>query len=225
MKKKILQRVFVLGLCAFFSVGVVTAQIGDFVEDFEGGTAGFVNAGRDAVEIFNSGGVGNSAFVRAAVDPDFQGVVIRAETDARSPVASNGAFAGDYIQSAVETLSFSLRHDSNNAETFGVRFAPATNFPGITFNFAEAVEPGEFQELVVDFSDPTAFQAFEGSDFDTIFRQIGNVQLLAPAGSFNVDIDNFAIATASSVPEPSSGLLLAMGCLGLSLRRRRFLNC
>lgn len=227
MRKK-----FGFGLLALLAmagalVSVADAQqaggsvIVDFVEDFESGSAGFVNAGRSATLLFTTGGVDDSAFIRAAVDPDFQGVVIRAETDPRSPVASGGAFAGDYIASEVETLSFSLRHDSNESQAFGVRFAPASNFPGITFNFDGVVAPGAFEELVVDFTDPSAFQTFEGSDFETVFSQIGNVQLIAPAGSFNVDVDNFAITTASAVPEPSSVLLIAMGCGGLWLRRRR----
>ena len=197
----------------------------DFVEDFENGAANFSNAERAGVTFFATGGLNDSSFIRGTTDPDFQGVVIRAEIDTRGPgPASGGAFAGDYIASEVESLSFFLRHDNTEDADFGVRLATAANFPGIFVDLGTVAPSDEFQELVIDFTDPLNFAASEGAPFAAVAPLIGNIQIStssANGGTFDVDVDNFSVTTATAVPEPSS--LAMLGCLaGLgALRRRR----
>ena len=115
-----------------FSIAHVNLALGQFVdpdgsvivgftEGFESGVANFTDANRNLATLFETGGVDNSAFIRAATDPDFQGVVLRAELDGRGPgPASGGAFAGDFIASNVESISFFLRHDNTEDATFSI---------------------------------------------------------------------------------------------------------
>ena len=194
----------------------------DFTEDFESGVANFTDANRNLATLFETGGVDNSAFIRAATDPDFQGVVLRAELDGRGPgPASGGAFAGDFIASNVESISFFLRHDNTEDATFSARFATANNFPGSIVGVG-TLAPGEFQEFTIDLTDTSGFFN-ESGPFVSFANQIGNIQITTDTvGAFNVDLDNFQIRTAaSSVPEPGS-LALLVGSAGLfAIRRRR----
>lgn len=224
--------------CFVFSIVNVNLAVGqftdpdgniivDFTEDFESGVANFTAPSRSLATLILTGGVDDSAFIRAATDPNFQGVVLRAELDGRGPgPASGGAFAGDYIASNVESVSFSIRHDNTENATFGARFATSANFPAVNFGLG-TLAPGEFQEFTIDFTDPSLFgiEAFGPTTFEQIASQIGNIQITTTAANdsiYNVDLDNFQITTAaSSVPEPSS-LALLMGAAGLlSIRRRR----
>ena len=219
--------------CLLFSIAHVNLAMGqvdpdgsvifDFTEDFESGVANFTNAERELATLFQTGGVGDSAFVRAATDPDFQGVVFRAEIDSRGPgPASGGAFAGDYIASNVESVSFFLRHDNTEDATFSARFATGNNFPGSIVGLG-TLAPGEFQEFTIDLTDTSPFFN-ESAPLASFLDDIGNIQITTSTengGGFNVDLDNFQIRTsASAVPEPSS-LALLVGSAGLFVIRRR----
>jgi len=209
-----------------FAVGQVDPDgsvIVNFTEDFESGVANFSDANRELATLFQTGGVDDSAFIRAATNPDFQGVVFRAETDSRGPgAASGGAFAGDYLASNVESVSFFLRHDNTEDTTFSARFATGNNFPGSIVELG-TLAPGAFQEFTIDLTDTSQFLN-EGTPFTSFADQIGNIQITTStdsAVSFNVDLDNFRISTStSSVPEPSS-LTMLVGAAGLFVLRRR----
>ena len=198
----------------------------DFTEDFENGVANFLDADRNFAQLLSTGGVNDSAFIRGVSSPDFQNVILRAERDARAPgTASGGAFAGNYLASQVETLSFYLRHDSATDVDLGLRFALPGNFPGIAVDLGPVVSSSIFQEFTVDFTDSTIFAAIEGAPFAAVAADIGNIQILADSAdtnSFNVDIDNFSVVVASaSVPEPTSMMLFGTFAGLASLRRRR----
>jgi len=219
--------------CFLFSIAHVNLAIGqvdpdgsvivDFTEDFESGVANFTDADRELATLFQTGGVDDSAFIRAATNPDFQGVVFRAEIDSRGPsAASGGAFAGDFLASNVESVSFFLRHDNTEDATFSARFATGNNFPGSIVGLG-TLAPGDFQEFTIDLTDTSQFFN-EGPPFLSFANQIGNIQIVTSAengGSYNVDLDNFQIRTSTSaVPEPSS-LALLVGSTGLFVIRRR----
>ena len=222
-----------LWACLLFSVAHVSFAVGqvdpdgsvivNFTEDFESGVANFSDANRELATLFQTGGVDDSAFIRAATNPDFQGVVFRAETDSRGPgAASGGAFAGDYLASNVESVSFFLRHDNTEDTTFSARFATGNNFPGSIVELG-TLAPGAFQEITIDLTDTSQFFN-EGAPFTSFADQIGNIQIATStdsAVSFNVDLDNFQISSSTaSVPEPSS-LTMLVGATGLFFLRRR----
>ncbi len=113
-----------------------------------------------------------------------------------------------------------MRHDLPAAVNFFTRFSSPLNFPGaIAVDFAPVL-PHTWTRIrfAIAPSNP-AFVSFEGSDFDSVFAQVGNVQVgvEVPSGfgmtstAYRFDLD---LASISPVPEPSLcgviSLLLAM---------------
>jgi len=198
-----------------------------FTETFDGGVAGWTGANAtQPLEAVASGGPDGSAFARrsfsfaASQDSDTP-VLIRAHANQG---ASAGAFTGDWLADGVTRFTARVRHDAPQPLSFFARFASPFNFPGGFAASFVPVQPNVWTELSFDI-DPAnpQFVTFEGSDFETVFGNVGNVQLgvTVPAGLAGVDQTfRFDVDSATIVPEPATAAVLALGAALAGARRR-----
>ena len=143
--------------------------------------------------------------------------------------SSGGAFAGNWISDGVGSFSANVRHDLPVPVNFFTRFASPINFPGaIAIEFVP-VFPNTWTEVTftIDENNPQ-FVSFEGTDFATVFNNVGNVQvgIEVPTGfggsmiDYRFDVD---VASIQPVPEPATSVWvggLVWAFVGV-LRRRR----
>ena len=139
--------------------------------------------------------------------------------------SSGGAFIGNWIADGVTGFSAWVRHNAPTPLTFFTRFSSPFNFPGaVAVNFAP-VFPNAWTQITIpiDPSNPQ-FVTFEGTDFNTVFGNVGHVQLgvsvpEALAGqdaTYAFDLDKVTI-----VPEPASLALLGLGACSMIFRRSK----
>ncbi|RMH29483.1 MAG: hypothetical protein D6693_01885 [Planctomycetota bacterium] len=151
--------------------------------------------------------------------------LIRAEASAN---ASGGAFNGDWIAAGADTFSFFFRHNAPTPLQVFARFASPFNFPGaIALEFAPAA-PNVWTEITFSI-DPLSpqFLTFEGSDFNSVFSNVGNLQfgvivnntLAGLDQSFTFDIDTITLS-GTAVPAPGAAALLVLAGLAAPRRRR-----
>lgn len=167
-------------------------------------------------------GYASTSFSFAASVAGDTPVIIRAHDEFGS---SGGAFEGNYIAEGVTELTAFVRHDAVAPINFFVRFTGPGNFPGaVAVNFVPVL-PNQWTpiSIQIDAANPQ-FVTFENSDFNTIFSDIGHIQVgpsvpAALAGSGAVV--TFDIDSVSIVPEPATLLVVAGGALCLVCRRRR----
>ena len=201
-----------------------------FVETFAAGDANWRNAASAAVDFSASGSFDGSSFISTsfnfvnnAANEDL--VIFRGQSAFGS---SGGAFVGDWISDGVAEFSFYIRHDGPSPANFFARFAGPFNFPGgVAVDFAP-VAAGVWTQLsfTIDASNPQ-FVSFEGTDFNTVFSNIGNVQIgvRVPAAFAGLDqpitfaLDNVAI-TGGVIPTPGAATLFAVAGLAAARRRR-----
>jgi hypothetical protein len=146
----------------------------------------------------------------------------------RGPVsASGGNFAGDWILDGVSEIRALVRHDAPTPVTFFARFASPLGFPGaIAVAFAPVASSEEWTELVFDIlpGNPQ-FVSFEGSDFATVFSNVGIVQfgVSVPEGLAGANEDySFDLTNVSTVPETGGLSALALAaCAALGALRPR----
>jgi len=203
-----------------------------FTEDFNAGANNWLGGGFLPPTDFSTGGVGDSGYIGAETgfefsDPGGFNVVFRGNTGLLPGTdASGGNFFGDWISNGVTEFSFSIRHDIPVPVTVFARIAAnsfGSAFPGaVAVNFAP-VAAGEWTEVSFDISaDNPAFVTFEGSTFESIFSNVGFLQigvtapdaLLGDPTLYDVGLDNVSI-----VPAPAS--LLGLAPIALAARRRR----
>ncbi len=203
-----------------------------YTEDFNSGannwlSGDFLPAGEVA-----TGGVGDSGYITAQTgfefnDPETFNIVFRGNTGFFPGTdASDGNFFGDWIAGGVTELSFSIRHNIPQPVTVITRIARdsmGAPFPGaVALTFAPAL-PGEWTDVTISI-DPNnpAFVSFEDSTFETVFSNVGFIQIgvAAPAGLvgnpgvYDIDLDNVRI-----VPAPAG--FACLGVMGLVAARRR----
>lgn len=198
-----------------------------FTETFNTDTAGWRNAAGAALDWTASGSFDGSGFASASFNfaNNASGedlVMIRGQDGFDS---SGDAFVGNWLSSGVGEFSTYVRHDGPGPLNFFARFASPFNFPGAVAIEFTPVEAGEWTQLTfsIDALNPQ-FVTFEGSDFTSVFSNIGNIQIGvrvsdALAGLNQVvtfDIDNAAIA----IPAPGAATWIAMAGLA-AIRRRR----
>lgn len=212
---------FAIAFAGSASAGLIGAT-----ETFDTDSANWVNAaGSGFLDWFPSGGPDGSAFASGAfnfanTNTGDTPVILRAQSAANS---SGGIFFGDYISEGVSELRFSIRHDAPSPATFFVRFAAPANFPGATAVLFTPVAGDIWTDIsvILDPSNPQ-FVTFEGSDFNTIFSNIGRLQFGVSVGdglagvdqSFRFDIDNVRLV-------PAPGALVGVFSAGLFMTRRR----
>jgi hypothetical protein len=147
-------------------------------------------------------------------------VILRAQSSFNS---SGNNFFGNWLSDGVTEYRMAVRNNASVPVNFFARFVQPAGFPGaVAVEFAPVL-PGVWTEIdiPIDPANPQ-FISFETSDFNTIFSNIGRIQVgvqvpAALAGnpdSFSFDLDQVRI-----VPEPTS-VMLILGLSALGLRRR-----
>ena len=202
-----------------------TATAGEtvFTEDFAT-AANWVSGAFTPVDLQPSGGPDDSSYIQvtASFQEIGQGTVFRAHA---AFDASGDAFVGDWIENGYREFSVFVRHDVPVPVNYFARFAPATNFPGAGVVAFVPVLPDTWTELKFDVGRGSPqIVALEGGDYESIFSNLGNIQIAAdaPAGfeddptRFRFDLDKASIA----VPEPGALTLAASVLFVMGARRR-----
>jgi len=212
---------FAIAFAGSASAGLIGAT-----ETFDDGSANWTDAaGSSFLDWFPSGGPDGSAFASGTFNfanssAGDTPVILRAET---APNSSDGIFFGDYITEGVSELRFSIRHDGPAPVTLFTRFASQFNFPGaVAINFAPIASNVWTDISIAIDPDNSAFVTFEGTDFETVFSDIGRLQFGVSVGeglagldqTFRLDIDNVRLV-------PAPGALVGVFGAGLFMTRRR----
>ena len=202
-----------------------------FTEEFETDAAGWYDTpGSLLLAWASDGGPDNSSHAMGAFNflsssPGDTPLLFRAQDEFNS---SGGAFEGNWITGGVSEFSAFVRHDAGLPLTYFVRFSSPFNFPGaVALNFAPV--PSTTWTLISFEIDPGSpqFISFEGSDFETVFSNIGHVQIGASVPEGLAGIDQgfvFGLDKAAIIPEPGTLAILLLGsgaCLGCRARRSR----
>lgn len=206
-----------------------SASLVGATENFDSDSANWLNAPATSfLDWFptggaDGGGYASGVFNLASTNAGDTPVILRARSAANS---SNNIFFGDYITEGVTELRFQFRHNAPDPVTVFTRFAASPNFPGAIAVHFTPVLANTWTELIVAIDpDNPAFISFSGSDFNTVFSSIGQLQFGVMADSalagvdqeFRFDIDNVRL-----VPAPGAGAALAsLGLLGVARRRRQ----
>ena len=138
--------------------------------------------------------------------------------------SSGGAFTGNYIDDNVTSISFFVRHNAPQPVSFSARFASIANNPG-GLSSATSILPDAWTLVSIDI-EPDSFISFSGSDFDTVFSDIANIQVLASAPALGMDPTEYVFELDAvtvdvfNVPEPTTAILAFLGGFFL-LRRKR----
>lgn len=209
-----------LAVTMMFQAAASAATV-PFLEDFSSDASNWFNgAGNAPATWVATGGPDGSAHISsvanlAAAAVDDTPTVLRGQAGFGS---SGGAFVGNYLAEGVSEYRAFVRHDAPFPLAFFTRFSGPANFPGaIAVNFVP-VPPNQWTEIVVPI-DPAnpQFVSFEGTSFEAVFNNVGNVQvgisvLNGQAGypfDINIDLDKPQIAGAQTVPTVSTwGLVI-----------------
>lgn len=195
-----------LGLIFPASAGALTLP---FLEDFVADDARWgTRGGGLGLDYLANGGMGGGGYVSDEIGLELNAdgdsiVAFRAQDELNS---SGNAFVGNWVGGSVQRFSAMVRHSAAVPLTFFTRFSSPFNFPGATAVRFQPVMPHVWTalEFTIDGANP-AFVTFEGSNFATVFGNIGHVQVGfdVPTGfggsttPIRVDLDQAAI-----VPEP-----------------------
>ena len=203
-----------------------------FTEEFETDAAGWYDTSETLLLTWASdGGPDNSSHVLGAFNflnsaPGDTPLLFRAQDEFNS---SGGAFEGNWITGGVSEFSAFVRHDAGLPLTYFARFSSPFNFPGaVALNFAPV--PSATWTLISFEIDPGSpqFLSFEGSDFETVFSNIGHIQIgvSVPEGLAGIDQEFvFGLDKATIVPEPGTLAILVVGSgVFLGCRTRRSLR-
>lgn len=209
-------------------VGAASAATVPFTEEFTDGASGWFNAAGSATVGWQaSGGPDDGSFALTefnfvASAADDTPVLFRAQDEFNS---SGDVFEGNWIADGVTEFSAFVRHDAGMPLTFFTRFASPFNFPGATgVSFVPVPSDTWTRISFAIASDSPQFVTFEGSDFDTVFGNIGHVQIgvSVPEALAGVDAPfSFSIDKPTVVPEPGTLVLLGAAACGSGVCRRR----
>jgi hypothetical protein len=221
---------FALAFYLYASGQLVCGAVVPFTEDFTAGPSNWAdNTALSLLTPVGTGGPDGGAY--ASTGKAFSGlggqsvVLFRAQDEFNS---SNHAFEGNWVNQGVGRFSAVVRHNAPLPLSYFARFSGPGNFPGGTAVKFAPVAPNTWTQLSFDIrADNPEFVTFEGSNFDTVFSNVGHVQLgvSAPAALgtdatvFTFDIDKASIAMV--VPEPSTLIAIVIAVTVLICRRRR----
>lgn len=197
----------------------LTAAVLPFTEDYAVDSAGWKDAASADPVYLATGGPDGSAYVSTSfsftnsVESDTP-VLLRGQDNFE---ASGDAFVGDWLGEGVTSFSAWVRHDAPVPLNFFARFAGSINFPGAVAVGFVPVLPDTWTQITFDISAANPqFVTFEGSDFNSVFSGIGNVQLGVSVSSslagYSPDV-TFDLDQPAITPEPGS--LLGLGCLAM----------
>jgi hypothetical protein len=236
-----MRTVWLLTLTAATALGAATGAAAGtfpFAEDFVSNAANWKFNSSTQLTYVPSGGPDGSGYVSrtmAFTSPTAMSqTLFRAQSDFNS---SGLLYAGNWLNAGVYEVAAYVRHNAPQALNFRSRFASPFNFPGASAIIPTAVPPNVWTPITFEIDpasaqyhqlgpDPTNDQ-FEGSSFNEIFADIGNIQigvgipesLRGGATPFTFDLDQVRV---NAVPEPASGLLAAIGgWAAVALARRR----
>lgn len=228
--RKLVRRksVMMAGVLALAPAATLRAATVPFTEEFADSPAGWIDA-TDAVSLdwAPSGGPDGSSFATTSFNFAGQGpgapvVLFRAEHDFNS---SGGAFEGNWIDEEVSSFSAWVKHDYGQPLNFFTRFSSPDNYPGATALDITPV-PSDAWTLISFAIAPDSgqFISFEGTDFEAVFSEIGQVQVgvSVPSGLAGLDQPiTFGIDKPTIVPEPRMLVVFATAACGVGMLRRR----
>jgi PEP-CTERM motif len=217
-----------LGMSLIGAMADSTAATVPFEESFSVDAANWKNSASTDPTYVATGGSDGSGFIETAFaftsSASTTPVLFRGHD---SFDASGDAFVGDWIADGITKLRAKVRHNAPQPLNFFARIASPFSFPGaVAIDFAP-VSPNVWTEVEFDISAASSqFVSFEGTDFATVFSDVGNVQfgvdapeaLVSDTTQYTYQLDQVAI-----VPEPASWLLAlglaGFGCLSRRIRR------
>jgi hypothetical protein len=199
-----------------------------FAEEFAD-SANWFSGGFTALTEVASGGPSDDSYVSntASFSTIGQGTLFRGHSGLG---ASNGAFAGNWLDWGVTKVTASVRHDASIPLTFFLRAADPNNSPAALSLPSTEVQPNTWTELIFNMKFGSPDLILEGPPtpqfYASIFDNVGNLQLAVnvPDG-MESDTTSHAFDLASVaviVPEPAglTLLLAAFSSLGLIRVRR-----
>ena len=215
----------IVAVLACSTATVTVATTVPFTESFPADAANWRNdAGVSTATWTSNGGADGGGFISDAFSfansvVNDTPVLLRGQSDFNS---SGNNFFGNWISDGVTEFRVQIKHDAPLPLNFFARFASPAAFPGaVGLGFAPIL-PNTWTELVIPINPANPqFISFEGTDFNTVFSNIGRIQVgvSVPAGlAGDPATYNFSIDQVTITPEPASLALLALSVL--ALRRR-----
>lgn len=204
-----------------------TAGIAPYTETFADGAANWYDqAGTSVLDWVSVGGADSGGYVTTDYNfvddgPGFPPVLFRGQANFGS---SGNAFVGDWLSGGITEFSFFIRHNASEPLQFFARIAPAANFPSVNAVTTEFIAPGQWTQVAFAIEEDNPEFTYGGppGTFDTVFSDVGNIQIGALAGDlagvdevFTFDLDLVSIAV------PTPGALALFGVAGLVGYRRR----
>jgi hypothetical protein len=217
------------------STPAVKAQGVIYTESFSTSAAGWANNGNVAATWATIGGVtgDDDGYITAVAGTSSSGAVVL-RNQSNLPGSDTGLFGNWTTTGAsplsVGTLSFDLYQDSGVTQGFGLRFATAAGFPGAFLGDEISLNSDVWTHFDIAVDSSAGFTFPEGGgDYDSILGGLARIQFTVdgtPASAFNVRLDNVAISSINSVPEPSTFALAGMGVgvFGIMARRMKRRN-
>jgi hypothetical protein len=227
---KLLFRLSVGFTTCLLCIASASAGTFEYKEDFK-------NGANDWVTYMTSGGRagGDGKYIRVTrnivttpADPNGSGLIeFRCEVaPSQAPTlnCSKGIFAGNYINMPTLQLRYWFRHSSTRVGGLQpyVRIPTPANTPGASAVYLAAIPANTWTEIVVNITAGSFDPTFGGSDYNTIFSNVGRLQpgIFFPVGvtysesNVNLDIDDVRITgTALDAVANVEGVLTKTGAI------------
>jgi hypothetical protein len=129
---------------------------------------------------FETGGADGGGYISedfnfvASTDLDPPIVLLRGQSNFNS---SGNNFFGDWIGDGVTEFRVWVRHDAPADVVFFARFASPAAFPGAFAELGTVAEDSWTELTLAITADNPQFITFEGADFETVFSDIGRIQV------------------------------------------------